>query len=167
MCYFQYYRYFDNNLPSDNVPFADFDAPENAENPKDSSATAIVASALFELFELTGTARIVMFVHTSHTYLKVPRGIAWKLWSDGLCFRAHALSPRISPPFQQLANLPPLVRISSVSVCSKGSQATSRRRRCTCLPYLLRTTSTPMRMTGGKRSSESLPRLGAKLQQAP
>ena len=50
-------RYFDENLPEDKVPFADFDAPEDSDNPKDSSATAIVASALFELFELTGTAR--------------------------------------------------------------------------------------------------------------
>ncbi|CAM9967440.1 unnamed protein product [Ectocarpus sp. 12 AP-2014] len=46
--------YFVDNLPDDNVPYADFDAPENSDNPKDSSATAIVASALFELFELTG-----------------------------------------------------------------------------------------------------------------
>lgn len=50
-------RYFDGNLPGDNVPYADFDAPVNSDNPKDSSATAIVASALFELFELTGEPR--------------------------------------------------------------------------------------------------------------
>lgn len=42
------------NLPDDNVPYADFDAPVDSDNPKDSSATAIVTSALFELFELTG-----------------------------------------------------------------------------------------------------------------
>lgn len=47
-------RYFDENLPEDNVPYADFDAPVDSDNPKDSSATAIVASALFELFEHTG-----------------------------------------------------------------------------------------------------------------
>ena len=53
-----YCRYFDGNLPEDNVPYADFDAPVDSDNPKDSSATAIVASALFELFELTGTAKM-------------------------------------------------------------------------------------------------------------
>ncbi|CAM9507739.1 unnamed protein product [Ectocarpus fasciculatus] len=46
--------YFVDNLPDDNVPYADFDAPVDSDNPKDSSATAIVTSALFELFELTG-----------------------------------------------------------------------------------------------------------------
>ncbi|CAM9200961.1 unnamed protein product [Ectocarpus sp. 4 AP-2014] len=46
--------YFVDNLPDDNVPYADFDAPVDSDNPKDSSATAIVTSALFELFELVG-----------------------------------------------------------------------------------------------------------------
>ncbi|CAM9607443.1 unnamed protein product [Ectocarpus sp. 8 AP-2014] len=46
--------YFVDNLPDDNVPYADFDAPVDSDNPKDSSATAIVTSALFELFELSG-----------------------------------------------------------------------------------------------------------------
>ncbi|CAM9689754.1 unnamed protein product [Ectocarpus sp. 12 AP-2014] len=46
--------YFVDNLPDDNVPYADFDAPVDSDNPKDSSATAIVTSTLFELFELTG-----------------------------------------------------------------------------------------------------------------
>ncbi|CAN0526777.1 unnamed protein product, partial [Ectocarpus sp. 8 AP-2014] len=41
--------YFVDNLPDDNVPYADFDAPVDSDNPKDSSATAIVTSALFEL----------------------------------------------------------------------------------------------------------------------
>lgn len=48
------FRYFDDNLPEDNVPYADFDAPIDSNNPRDSSATAIVASALLELFQLTG-----------------------------------------------------------------------------------------------------------------
>ncbi|CBJ31659.1 Unsaturated glucuronyl hydrolase, family GH88 [Ectocarpus siliculosus] len=46
--------YFIDNLPDDNVPYADFDDPVDSDNPNDSSATAIVTSALFELFELTG-----------------------------------------------------------------------------------------------------------------
>ncbi|CAM9878385.1 unnamed protein product [Ectocarpus sp. 12 AP-2014] len=49
--------YFVDNLPDDNVPYADFDAPVDSDNPKDSSATAIVTSTLFELFELTGECR--------------------------------------------------------------------------------------------------------------
>lgn len=53
-------RYFVDNLPDDNVPYADFDAPKDSDNPKDSSATAIVASALFELFELTGRYQYIV-----------------------------------------------------------------------------------------------------------
>lgn len=49
-----FHRYFDDNLPEDDVAYADFDAPLDGFNPKDSSATAIVASALFDIFELTG-----------------------------------------------------------------------------------------------------------------
>ena len=49
-------RYFDGKLLDieDNVPYADFDADIDSDNPKDASATAIVASALFELFHHTG-----------------------------------------------------------------------------------------------------------------
>lgn len=50
-------RYFQDNLPADLVPPADFDAPESAsENGKDSSSTAIVASALLELYAETGAS---------------------------------------------------------------------------------------------------------------
>lgn len=49
------HRYFDENLRDDNVPYSDFDAPIDEDNPRDSSSTAIVASALLELFQLTGT----------------------------------------------------------------------------------------------------------------
>ncbi|CAN0023241.1 unnamed protein product [Pylaiella littoralis] len=56
-------QYFVDNNREDNIPFSDFDAPEedlnaadddNVFNPRDSSATAIVASALFEAFQQTG-----------------------------------------------------------------------------------------------------------------
>ncbi|CAN0005306.1 unnamed protein product [Pylaiella littoralis] len=46
--------YFNGNLREDNVPYSDFDAPIDSTNPRDSSSTAIVASALLELFQLTG-----------------------------------------------------------------------------------------------------------------
>ncbi|CAM9689075.1 unnamed protein product, partial [Pylaiella littoralis] len=50
-------EYFDSNLPDDLVPPSDFDAPVSAtSNGKDSSATAIVASASIELFLSTDDA---------------------------------------------------------------------------------------------------------------
>eukprot|EP00752_Nemacystus_decipiens_P001632 g1587.t1 len=59
-------EYFDTNLPDDNVPYADFDAPLDADNPKDSSSTAIVGSALFEMFDLTGNPD---YLEKAQTYL--------------------------------------------------------------------------------------------------
>eukprot|EP00903_Cladosiphon_okamuranus_P010054 g9531.t2 len=48
------FGYWEKNLPDDLVPPADFDAPASAsDNGKDSSATAIVASALLEIFVST------------------------------------------------------------------------------------------------------------------
>lgn len=47
-------EYFVDNLPEDNVPYSDFDAPLDDENLKDSSSTAIVASALLEMFVTIG-----------------------------------------------------------------------------------------------------------------
>lgn len=47
-------RYFNDNLREDKVPYSDFDAPVDSSNPRDSSSTAIVASALLEIFQLTG-----------------------------------------------------------------------------------------------------------------
>ncbi|CAM9347761.1 unnamed protein product, partial [Hapterophycus canaliculatus] len=58
--------YFDGNLPDDGVPFADFDAPVDEDNPKDSSSTAIVASSLFEIFELSGDP---IYLEKAQTYL--------------------------------------------------------------------------------------------------
>eukprot|EP00752_Nemacystus_decipiens_P012850 g11377.t1 len=59
-------EYFDTNLPDDNVPYADFDAPLDADNPRDSSSTAIVGSALFEMFELSGN---IAYLEKAQTYL--------------------------------------------------------------------------------------------------
>ncbi len=44
--------YYFDRLGDDPVPPWDFDAPNSADNPKDSAAAAIVASALFDLSEL-------------------------------------------------------------------------------------------------------------------
>ncbi|MDR0428971.1 MAG: glycoside hydrolase family 88 protein [Tannerellaceae bacterium] len=40
------------NLPSDKIPYWDFDAPTNVDTPRDASAAAIMASALIELSQL-------------------------------------------------------------------------------------------------------------------
>jgi unsaturated chondroitin disaccharide hydrolase len=47
--------YFTANLPSDHVPYWDFDAPDIPDEPRDSSAAAIAASGLLELSELAPT----------------------------------------------------------------------------------------------------------------
>lgn len=65
------FRYFDSNLPDDLVPPSDFDAPVSAtSNGKDSSATAIVASASIELFLSTGA------LHDKHTHTSVRAWLA-------------------------------------------------------------------------------------------
>ncbi len=54
------FDYFMSALASqstDNIPFSDFDAPLDSQNPRDTSAAAIVASASMELFEITGQAK--------------------------------------------------------------------------------------------------------------
>ena len=79
-------------MPGDNVPYADYDAPVDSDNPKDSSATAIVASALFELFELTGMTKL------SFISLNIHRVIV-------------ATTPTS-------ANLYPIARNSSLPACS-------------------------------------------------
>jgi hypothetical protein len=45
------------SLPADGVPYWDFDAPEIPNSPRDASAAAIMASALFELATFEGVAR--------------------------------------------------------------------------------------------------------------
>ncbi|MDA7746543.1 glycoside hydrolase family 88 protein [Psychromonas sp.] len=50
---YQYYRESTKKQTNDWVPFSDFDAPLDEDNPRDTSATAIVASALIELYKLT------------------------------------------------------------------------------------------------------------------
>lgn len=56
-------RYWEENLPSDHIPPSDFDAPFSAStNGKDASATAIVASALLEIFDLTGASLRAKFL---------------------------------------------------------------------------------------------------------
>jgi hypothetical protein len=58
---------------ADGIPYADFDAPVDASNPRDSSAAAIVAAACMELFSHTGeesyratAARILATLHRAY-----------------------------------------------------------------------------------------------------
>lgn len=55
------YQYIFNyrQLPEDLIPFWDFDAPDSAGNPRDASAAAITASALYELGALTENETMV------------------------------------------------------------------------------------------------------------
>jgi hypothetical protein len=50
---YQYFIEATKKQTNDWIPYADFDAPIDAENPRDTSATAIVASALLELYQIT------------------------------------------------------------------------------------------------------------------
>lgn len=50
---YQYYLSATQKQTDDWVPYSDFDAPLDEDNPRDSSAAAIVASALIELYILT------------------------------------------------------------------------------------------------------------------
>lgn len=50
---YSYYIEATKKQTNDFVPFADFDAPIDEDNPRDTSATAIVASALLELYNVT------------------------------------------------------------------------------------------------------------------
>jgi unsaturated chondroitin disaccharide hydrolase len=71
--------YFISHLPADNVPYWDFMAPEIPKEPRDVSAAAITASALFELSEYAeseaqkanylGTAKKILRSLCSTSYL--------------------------------------------------------------------------------------------------
>jgi len=50
---YQYFIEATKHQTDDLVPYSDFDAPLNAQNPRDTSATAVVASALLELYKIT------------------------------------------------------------------------------------------------------------------
>lgn len=54
---FDYFIDATNNQTDDYIPYADFDAPIDSMNPRDSSAAAIVASAALELYHITNEER--------------------------------------------------------------------------------------------------------------
>jgi len=51
---FDYFMGALSSQSTDGIPYSDFDAPVNSQNPKDTSAAAIVASAAIDLYRLTG-----------------------------------------------------------------------------------------------------------------
>lgn len=50
---YQYYLAATQKQSNDWIPYSDFDAPLDKDNPRDSSAAAVVASALIELYTIT------------------------------------------------------------------------------------------------------------------
>ena len=71
--------YFVSHLPSDSVPYWDFELPSTSGEPRDSSAAAIAAAGLLELAQLdpdparsqsyTGSARAILGSLSSSAYL--------------------------------------------------------------------------------------------------
>lgn len=72
---FDYFMTATSAQSSDYIPYSDFDAPLNSQNPRDTSAAAIVASAAMDLYEMTSeakyltAARNIMESLSSSTYL--------------------------------------------------------------------------------------------------
>ncbi|UPW19162.1 glycoside hydrolase family 88 protein [Agarivorans sp. TSD2052] len=60
----------------DFIPYADFDAPIDDKNPRDSSATAIVASALLELYKITNEEKYLVDAESMLTSLATPEFLA-------------------------------------------------------------------------------------------
>lgn len=56
--------YFIENLPPDHIPWFDFRAPHSPWRTKDTSAAAIAASALIELYEFTNDQRYLTWAET-------------------------------------------------------------------------------------------------------
>lgn len=57
------------NLPSDKIPYWDFNAPNIPDAPRDSSAAAILASALLELSGYTENEKTELYLENAHEIL--------------------------------------------------------------------------------------------------
>ncbi len=57
------------NLPADKIPYWDFDAPASPNRPRDVSAAAITASALFELAQYSPSKK-AFYIQSAETILK-------------------------------------------------------------------------------------------------
>jgi unsaturated chondroitin disaccharide hydrolase len=54
ICYDYFIAEDPRRIQSDYIAYSDFDAPLDSRNPRDTSASAIVAAAAIELYETTG-----------------------------------------------------------------------------------------------------------------
>jgi uncharacterized protein YyaL (SSP411 family) len=73
------YEYFIESTKQqtqDWVPYSDFDAPIDDDNPRDSSATAIVASALIELYKITQQEKYLNVAQQMLASLSTPKYLA-------------------------------------------------------------------------------------------
>ena len=73
------YEYFIESTKQqteDWVPYSDFDAPIDDDNPRDSSATAIVASALIELYKITQQEKYLNDAQQMLASLSTPKYLA-------------------------------------------------------------------------------------------
>lgn len=73
------YEYFiaaTKNQSSDWVAYSDFDAPLDEDNPRDTSATAVVASALLELYQITKDEKYLNDAQAMLVSLSTPEFLA-------------------------------------------------------------------------------------------
>lgn len=73
---YQYFIDATKQQSNDWVPYADFDAPIDSNNPRDSSATAIVASALLELYQITQDKKYLQDAEAMLISLSTPAFLA-------------------------------------------------------------------------------------------
>ena len=73
---YQYFIEATKKQTNDWVPYADFDAPIDAQNPRDTSATAIVASALLELYQITKDEKYLQDAEAMLLSLSTPQFLA-------------------------------------------------------------------------------------------
>ncbi|MFM6970536.1 MAG: glucuronyl hydrolase [Sediminibacterium sp.] len=81
------------NLPSDKIPYWDFDAPGIPNVPRDASSGAIMASALLELGQFTSGAEKKEYIQTAETILQSLSSPAYraKLGENGGFLLMHSV----------------------------------------------------------------------------
>ena len=81
------------NLPSDKIPYWDFDAPGIPNEPRDASSGAIMASALLELGQFTTGAEKKEYIQTAETILQALASDAYraKLGENGGFILMHSV----------------------------------------------------------------------------
>jgi hypothetical protein len=81
------------NLPSDKIPYWDFDAPGIPNVPRDASSGAIMASALLELGQFTSGAEKKEYIQTAETILQSLSSPAYraKLGENGGFILMHSV----------------------------------------------------------------------------